>query len=54
MRDYVGGLGGVGGMVLMWSLGFGVFACMVDVVWRAAVLSGSLVKRLISLMAFFR
>ena len=41
MRDYVGGFRGAGGMVLMWSLGFGVFACMAGVVWRATVLSGN-------------
>lgn len=55
MRVYVRGLRGAGGMALMWNSGFGMFACKAGVVWRATVLSGSLVKGLISLMmAFFR
>lgn len=37
------------------EFGFGMFDCKAGVVWRAAVLSGSLVRRLISLMmVFFR
>ena len=53
MRDYVGGFRGAGGMVLMWSLGFGVFACMAGVVWRATVLSSDLMKGLTALMMVF-
>jgi len=55
MRVCVGGLGGAEGMALMWNLGFGMFACKAGVVRRAAVLSSSLVRALISLtIVFFR
>ena len=42
-------------MALMWNLGFGMFTCKAGDVSEAAVLSGSLVRGLISLMmVFFR